>query len=76
MSSSPRRAWKRRRLAPFTNKKMERQLAHELFSIRVRKEREIGVHPKYLHAYARARLTYTAKEWDARSREWDKRHSA
>jgi hypothetical protein len=76
MSSSPRRAWKRRRLASIVDKKMERRLAHENFMLRIRKEREIGVHPKYLNAYARPAYPSSARQWEAASREWDKRHSA
>ena len=38
--------------------------------LRMRRDREIGVHPKYLSSYRKG----SASEWEAIAAEWDKRH--
>ncbi len=49
--------------------------ATAIFDRSIRKEREIGVHPKFLHSSARKRAL-PAVEWERRNREWDKANGA
>lgn len=53
-------------------RRMKREaVAQASFDRNIRKEREIGVHPQYLHSYRRAWVLSPAK-WMAQSRAWDK----
>jgi hypothetical protein len=46
--------------------------AQERFDRNIRKEREIGVHPKYLHSAQRPfDMAAAGRDWERRSREWD-----
>lgn len=56
--------------------RMAREAAgQDIFDRNLRKERAIGVHPKFLHSYRR-QWSAPAKAWEALSRDWDKANLA
>ncbi|MCV9940948.1 hypothetical protein OIU35_31745 [Boseaceae bacterium BT-24-1] len=61
-----------------SSKRRDRRLAAAAAYFRqLRKEREIGVHPKFLHSAQRPwDMQAAGKDWERRSREWDSVNSA
>lgn len=51
--------------------RMKREAAGQaIFDRNIRKEREIGVHPKFLNSYRRS-WSLSATQWEAASKAWD-----
>lgn len=58
---------------PLTQKQIAQHNMNESFARSIRKEREIGVHPKYRNRQSR----YTEqddKDWEKLEKEWEKKH--
>ena len=55
-------------------KKLRKKIAQNLFNLMIRKEREIGVHPKFLHSAAR-RNAVSVEMWERANRVWLEKHA-
>ena len=63
----PLRAWLKKVLKPKARRPDER------FMLAIKRERQIGVHPKYRHSHARRRGP-TPAEWESIKSGWNDRH--
>ena len=59
---------------PLTQKQIAQHNMNEAFARSIRKEREIGVHPKYLHSSRTHTLSITPEEYERVEKEWEKKN--